>query len=422
VSVRRAVLGLVALGLLVTAAPALEAPTFNDEVVRILQARCQTCHRPGEHAPFPLLTYRDVYQRRDDIRDAVQGRLMPPWKPVRGFGDFLEPRRLSDAELTTLVRWLEAGAPEGDPAKRPPPLAFPKGWALGPPDHVLEMAETYTVPARASDVYRCFVIPTNFPEDRWVTKVEFAPGDRKLVHHILSYIDTTSAAEALDRGDAGPGYTCFGGPGFVAAGGLSGWAPGSQPRVMADGVGMFLPKGANVVLQMHYNNSAPRDRTDRTRMALHFARAPIDKRQRSIPILNRTFTIPAGERRHEVRASWTVPPHRNVHANTIAPHMHLLGREMKVTATLPDGSVRPLIHIDDWDFHWQGSYTFARPVPLPAGTRIDMVAVFDNSAESPRQPHRPPKPVSWGEGTSDEMAIVFVGVTVDEERIGWRPR
>jgi hypothetical protein len=118
----------------------------------------------------------------------------------------------------------------------------------------------------------------------------------------------------------------------------------------------------------------------------------------------------------------TVPPHRNFHANTIAPHMHLLGREMKVTATLPDGSVRPLIHIDDWDFHWQGSYTFARPVPLPAGTRIDMVAVFDNSAESPRQPHRPPRPVSWGEGTSDEMAIVFVGVTVDEERIGWRPR
>jgi hypothetical protein len=408
--------------LLSATAPALESPTFSDEVVRILQARCQTCHRPGEHAPFSLLTYRDAYEKRDDIRDAVQGRLMPPWKPVPGFGDFVEPRRLADTELATLVRWIEAGAPPGDPAKLPPPLVFPEGWKLGPPDHVLEMAETYTVPARASDVYRCFVIPTNFPEDRWVTKVEYAPGDRKLVHHVLSYVDTTSAAEALDRGDSGPGYTCFGGPGFAPAGGLGGWAPGSQPRVMAEGVGMLLPKGANVVVQMHYNTSAPESRTDRTRVALHFAQGPIDQRQRGIRILNLAFTIPPGERRHEVRGSWTVPPGRDLHANTIAPHMHLLGREMKVTATYPDGRVRPLIHIDDWDFNWQGNYTFAQSIPLPAGTRIDMVAVFDNSAENPRQPTRPPRPVSWGQGTTDEMAIVFLGVTVDGERIGWRPR
>lgn len=407
--------------LLSATAPALEAPTFNDEVVRILQARCQTCHRPGEHAPFSLLTYRDAYVRRDDMRDAVRDRVMPPWKPVPGFGEFVESRRLSDAELTTLVRWIEAGAPEGDPAKLPPPLVFQEGWTLGPPDHVLEMAATYTVPARASDVYRCFVIPTNFPDDRWVTKVEYAPSDRKVVHHILSYIDTTSAAAALDRGDPGPGYTCFGGPGFAPAGGLSGWAPGIQPRVTADGVGMLLPKGANVVLQMHYNNNAPESRTDRTRVALHFAKGPIDKRQRSMMVLNARFTIPPGERRYEVRASSTVPVGRDVHVNTITPHMHLLGREMTVTATYPDGTVRPLIHIDDWDFNWQGTYTFTQPIPLPAGTRIDMVAVFDNSAENLRQPTRPPRPVSWGEGTTDEMAIVFLGITVDGEHIGWRP-
>ena len=411
-----------ALLLVSASAPALEGPTFNDEVVRILQNRCQTCHRPGEHAPFPLLTYRDVYSRRDDIRDAVRGRVMPPWKPAPGFGDFAAPRRLSDAELATLVRWIDAGAPEGDPAKLPPPLVFPKGWALGSPDHVLEMAETYTVPARAGDVYRCFLIPTNFPEDRWVTKVEYAPGDRKLVHHALTFLDTTSAAEALDRSDPGPGYTCFGGPRFMPVGGLGGWAPGSQPMVMRDGVGMLLPKGATVVLQMHYNNSAPVSRTDRTRVALHFAKSPIEQRQRGIAVSNRVFTIPPGERRHEVRASWTVPPGRDLHANTIAPHMHLLGREMKVTATYPDGIVKPLIHIDDWDFHWQGNYTFTEPIPLPTGTRIDMVAVFDNSAENVRQPTRPPRAVRWGDGTTDEMAIVFIGVTADGERIGWRPQ
>jgi len=173
---------------------------------------------------------------------------------------------------------------------------------------------------------------------------------------------------------------------------------------------------------MHYNNSAPGPRNDRTRVAVHFAKGSIEQRQRGIAVLNRVFTIPAGERRHEVRASWTVPPARNLHANTIAPHMHLLGREMKVTATYPDGTVKPLIHIDDWDFHWQGNYTFKEPVPLPAGTRVDMVAVFDNSAENPRQPNRPPRAVRWGEGTADEMAIVFIGVTADGERIGWRPR
>ena len=407
--------------LLSATARALEPPTFSDEVVRILQARCQTCHRPGEHAPFPLLTYTDAYERRDDIRDAVGGRVMPPWKAVPGFGDFREPRRLSEAELSTLVRWVEAGAPEGDRAKLPPALVFPQGWKLGPPDHVLEMAEPYTVPGRASDVYRCFVIPTKFGEDRWVTKVEYAPGDRKLVHHVLSYIDTTSAADALDRADPGPGYTCFGGPGFLPAGGLGGWAPGVQPRVMTAGVGMLLPKGANVVVQMHYNNSAPESRIDRTRIGLHFAKGPIDKRQRGIAVLNRAFTIPAGASRYEVRASWTVPPGWDLHADTITPHMHLLGREMKVTATYPDGAVRPLIHIDDWDFNWQGSYTFAQPVPLPAGTRIDMVAVFDNSADNLRQPSRPPRPVSWGEGTTDEMAIVFLGITADREHVGWRP-
>jgi hypothetical protein len=401
-------------------APAGESPTFSDEVAPILQARCQACHRPGEHAPFSLLTYRDAFPRRDKIRDAVRARVMPPWKPVPGFGELAGPGRLSDADVATLVRWVEAGAPEGDPAKLPPARVFPEGWRLGPPDHVLEMAEPYTVAARAHDVYRCFLIPTNFPEDRWVTKVEYAPGDRKLVHHILSYLDTGSSAEALDRADPGPGYTCFGGPGFVPAGGLSGWAPGAPPRVTEDGVGILLPKGATVVLQMHYNNGAVGSRTDRTRVALHFARGPIDKRQRSIAVFNRTFTIPAGERRHEVRGSWTARV--DMHADMISPHMHLLGREMKVTATYPDGTVRPLIHIDDWDFHWQGSYPFKQPVPLPAGTRVDMVAVFDNSAENRRQPSQPPRAVSWGEGTADEMAIVFVGVTLDAERIGWRPK
>ncbi len=131
--------------------------------------------------------------------------------------------------------------------------------------------------------------------------------------------------------------------------------------------------------------------------------------------------IPAGAARHEVRAAFTVPPGRNFHAIGIAPHMHLLGREMKVTATYPDGSVRPLISIDDWDFHWQGMYDFASPVPLPSGTRIDLTAVYDNSSANRRNPNSPPQDVMWGEGTTDEMCIAFIRMTVDGERLGYRP-
>lgn len=411
---------LLAAVLVTPATPADEPVTFSDQIVRILQAQCQTCHRPDGGAPFPLLTFQDAYVLRQQILQSTQTRRMPPWKPVAGHGDFVGVRRLSDAERNLIAQWVKVGAPEGDRAKLPPPRTFPSTWTLGQPGLVLELEETYTVPGGAGDVYRCFTIPTRFKEDLYVSALEVIPGNRKIVHHVLTYLDTTGASVALDQADPGPGYTCFGGPGFAAAGGLGGWAPGAPPLVMPTDVGMFLPAGARVVVQVHYNNFSDRTETDRTKVGLHFTRHPVDKRLRVIPILNRDFVIPAGAGRHDVHASWTVPPTWNLHTIAVSPHMHLLGREMKVTATYPDGTVRPLIYIDDWDFNWQGSYTFAQPVPLPGGTRIDVHAVYDNSTANPRQPNQPPKPVAWGEGTADEMCIAFLRVTVDSEHL--RPR
>jgi hypothetical protein len=347
---------------------------------------------------------------------------MPPWKPVPGFGDFLDVRRLGDREIALVRDWMAAGAPEGDPRDLPAPRTWPDTWTHGAPDLILAPEAAYEVPSSDRDLYRCFVIPTGFPEDRYVSAVEFVPGNRKIVHHVLTYIDTEGAAKALDEAEPGQGYTCFGGPGFPPRGGLGGWAPGSPPQVNPDGVALLLPAGARVVMQVHYHNRGPAAETDRTQMGLHFAKAPVDKRVRSIPILNRTFLIPAGAARHEVRASYTLPPTWNLHAIGISPHMHLLGREMKVTATYPDGSVRPLIYIDDWDFHWQGLYRFANPVPLPGGTRIDVTAIYDNSEGNRRNPTRPPRDVGWGEGTTDEMCIAFIRVTSDAERLGYRPR
>jgi mono/diheme cytochrome c family protein len=399
-----------------------EPVTWSKQIARLFQEHCQACHRPGDVAPFPLVTHADAHSRADKILGAVEARKMPPWKPAPGFGDFVGSRRLSERDIETIRAWVEAGAPRGDPRDLPAPRQFPDTWTLGAPDAILTPTEVYTVPAGDQDIYRCFVIPTSFAEDRYLAASEFIPGNRKVVHHVLTFVDTTGQAEALDRAEPGPGYTCFGGPGFVPRGGLGGWAPGAAPTVMPDGVGLLLPAGARVVMQVHYHNRTGEAVDDRTRVGLHFAQKPVAKRSRSIPILNRGFTIPAGAERYEVRALWTVPPARDLHAIGIAPHMHLLGRQMSVTATYADGTVQSLIRIDDWDFHWQGAYTYARPVPLPAGTRIDVVAVYDNSEANRRNPSKPPRDVGWGEGTTDEMCIAFIRVTLDSEQLGYHPR
>ena len=395
--------------------------TWSRDIAPILQQHCQGCHRAGDIAPFSLESYSDTYRERKKILRAVEQRKMPPWKPVLGFGEFRDVRRLGDAEIARIRDWVAAGAPEGDPTDAPPPRRWPDMWALGAPDVVLTPEAAFDVPSTDRDLYRCFVIPTSFAEDRYVSAVEVVPGNRKIVHHVLTYIDTTGASVALDRAEPGLGYTCFGGPGFNPSGGLGGWAPGARPQANPDGVGLLLPAGARVVMQVHYHHRGAAIESDRTQVGLHFAKKPVDQRVRSIPVLNRGFEIPAGAPRHEVRASFTVPAGRNFHAIGIAPHMHLLGREMKVTATYPDGTVHPLIHIGDWDFHWQGTYDFTAPVALPGGTRIDLVAVYDNSPGNRRNPNDPPRDVTWGEATTDEMCIAFIRVTVDGERLGYRP-
>jgi mono/diheme cytochrome c family protein len=405
-------------------APALAGPepvTFSNQIARLMQEHCQGCHRPADVAPFPLLSYADAQRERRKIRRMVETRKMPPWKPVPGFGDFVGSRRLADADIALLRAWVEAGAPEGDLRDLPPPRQFPDTWTLGAPDVVLTTDAGFAVPAGDRDLYHCFVVPTSFPEDRYLSAVEFVPGNRKIVHHVLTYLDTAGRAAALDAAEAGPGYTCFGGPGFLPAGGFGGWAPGAAPVVMPGGVGMHLPAGAALVVQVHYHHRGTTAERDGTRLGLHFATRPVDKRVRVLPVLNRGFVIPAGAERHVVRASYTLPPAWNLHAIAIAPHMHLLGREMKITAAYPDGTVRPLVWIDDWDFHWQGAYTFAAPVPLPGGTRIDVEAVYDNSARNRRNPNTPPRDTGWGEGTTDEMCIAFLRVTVDAEHLDHRP-
>ena len=396
--------------------PALAADTitFSDQIVRIFQPHCQGCHRPGQVAPFSLISYQDAYPWRQQIANAVRERRMPPWKPVPGHGEFANVRRLADSAVALIGQWVASGAPEGDPRDLPRPRKFPSEWSIGRPALVLTPAAEYTVPGGTNDLYRCFTIPITAPPNFFISAIEIKPGNPRIVHHVTTYVDTSGRSAELDRGGAEPGYPCFGGPGFDAAGSLGAWAPGTDPIDLPSRVAWLLPSGAHVVMQVHYHNIGSTPEKDRTAIGLHYARPPFDRRAAGVRVLTQSFSIPAGAARHGVKASSQVT--ESLDAIAIHGHMHLLGREIKVTARYPDGSARGMLYIDDWDFNWQLLYPYKRPVPLPAGTVIEAECVYDNSGSNPRNPNSPPKVVGYGVETTDEMCEVNILATGDLRR------
>lgn len=388
------------------ATPAIaEEITYTKHVAPILWKNCAGCHRPGEVGPFSLLTYEDAAKRADFIAEITASRRMPPWHPESGYAEFLDDRRLSDADLKTLAAWAAAGAPQGNPGDLPAAPVFPTGWQLGEPDLVLKMPEPFAVPAEGRDVFMCFVLPMALTSDRTVAAVEFRPGNRRVVHHALFFLDGTGQARSMDEKSPGPGYKSFGGIGILPTGALGGWAPGATPRLLPDGMGRMLRAGSDLVLQMHYHPDG-KPETDQSEVGIYFTKQPATKIVAGLPMVNRRIRIPAGDRHHEVRASFTLPV--EIEAVGVSPHMHYIGREMKLTATLPDGKEQVLVWIKDWDFNWQGQYLYRDRIPLPKGTRLDLVAYYDNTADNPHNPNSPPKLVTFGEQTTDEMCLCGV--------------
>lgn len=391
------------------AAVSAEEVTYSRDVAPILHKHCVSCHRPGEVGPFALLTYRDAAKRAKFIKEVTASRQMPPWKAEPQEHAFVDERRLSDQELSVLARWVAAGAPEGDPKQLPSLPKFTEGWQLGQPDLVLKMRKKFTLPAGGRDVYQWFTIPIDLKEDRTVAAVEFRPGNRRVVHHALLYLD--GSGEGRRKDSEGDGFRALGGPGFVPTGGFGAWVPGLAPRFLPEGVGMRLPKGCDLVLQIHYHPSG-KEEQDQSQVGVYFTKKPAERLVAGVTAVNMAFHIPAGDKRHHVTAS-AAPLPVDVQATGIFPHMHLLGREMKAVAELPGGGSIPLLHIKDWDFNWQNTYLYARPFLLPKGTVVKIDAWFDNSADNPQNPNRPPKPARWGEQTTDEMCLLAVQVTAD---------
>lgn len=387
--------------------------TFCRDIAPIVFANCARCHREGEAAPFPLTGYEDVRRRAAQVAYVVGERIMPPWKPAPDFGHFQNEQRLTRQEIALIEAWAENGAPRGDPAHRPPLPEFPEGWQLGEPDLVLEMPAEFEISADGPDIYQHFVLPAGLAENRLVSAFEYRPGNAQVVHHAFLYLDTTGEARRLDAADPGPGYSNFGGPGFAATGSLGGWGPGGLPRRLPDDMGRPMPKNADLVLQVHYHPTGKPER-DRSKVGLYFAPPTADRWVTEIMVADVDLVIPAGVRRHRFEASYTLPVATSL--LDASPHMHLLGRAMKVTATTPAGRVVPLIRIDDWNFYWQDHYVYEEPVRLPAGTRIDMVAWYDNSADNPHNPHSPPRTVYFGEHSDDEMGICYFQVAAGTNR------
>ena len=387
--------------------------TFNKQIAPILYANCTTCHHEGEVAPFALSSYEDARKRAKQIAMVTESRFMPPWKSDEGREKFHDARRLSNQEIGLLAQWARDGAPRGT---EPEPVAptFAKGWRLGEPDAVFKADAAYTLSAEGDDVYRCFVLPTNYDSDRYISAFQVRAGNAKIVHHVIAYLDTQGRGREHDAKDDGPGYTAFGGIGFAPSGWVGGWAPGIAPQPLPDGVGILLPKGADIILQVHYHPSG-KSESDLTQLGIYFCKTPVDKRMRVAPVINPALKIPAGEANHLERAGFTSTEDMTV--LQVTPHMHWLGRSMLVTATPPNAPTQKLVNVPDWDFNWQTVYAFQKPLRLPAGTQVKVEARYDNSPKNPLNPNTPPKDVKWGEQTTDEMCLAFLGYTLDSEHL-----
>jgi tetratricopeptide (TPR) repeat protein/mono/diheme cytochrome c family protein len=383
------------------------AVTYHQNIAPIIAQNCAVCHHPGESAPFALLTYDDVKKHATQIAKVTQARFMPPWLPEHGFGEFADERRLSDEQIQLIQQWVKDGVAEGKPAKSPPPSPWKEGWQLGQPDLIVQMPQPYTLPADGKDIYRNFVVPLPITTQRWVRTVELHAGNKQVVHHSFIMFDSSGSARRSDAQDPEVGYPGMdagedvGGPG----GQFLSWQPGKQPSLGTEARSWRLPKGADMVLQIHMRPGGKPQPIQST-VGFYFTDKPPTQFPFVLVLRSTAIDIPAGEKNYVIESSYTLPVDADL--TGILPHAHYLGHELQGTATLPDGSQRPLILIKNWDFNWQGDYRYAKPMSLPKGTKVAMRYTYDNSSDNIRNPSHPPKQVRYGLESTDEMGELWL--------------
>jgi len=393
------------------------SPTFSADVAPLIHARCTECHRPGQAAPFPLMSYEDVRSRGPSIVEMTASHAMPPWLPAQGEGlaALQTPRTLNGAEISLLRRWVEAGMPPGDPARTPAPPSFPTGWPLGLPDVTLTLPRSITVPAAGPEYSRRIFITMGLSEDRLIRAIDYRPTARAAVREVLFFVEH---ADGLPQADELPGLTRLLDAARMPAeawrlsalddlaGGLSTWVPGVPERAWPPDAGMVLPRFSNLVMQIRFRPTSRAEIED-GQIAIYFATgdrlAPLAGLQLP-PAMGYAagIDLEAGAARVRVGDSFELPI--GLTARGVRGYAHSLGRRMRLTARLPDGAVRGLLSIEDWNPAWQEDYALTAPVQLPAGTRLDAEIVFDNSTSHPRRLLSPPQRITWGMGPPSERA------------------
>jgi hypothetical protein len=377
-----------------------------------MYTRCTSCHHEGGIAPFSLMTYDHAVATAFGVLHSVNSGSMPPWPPDPNYRSFAHERVLTQEEIDLINAWVTGGMPLGSGIPPMPPV-YDNPEAIPSPDLVLTMPN-YTISSVGNDVYRCFVIPSGLWQDRYIREIEVVPGNREAVHHVLVYQDVSATPALLDAADPGPGYTSFGGTGSSASVLISAWVPGQGKKVYPGSMGVKIPAGANIVLQVHYPATS-NGQQDQTKVNIKFATGTVREVSIATPLRHGALNegpliIPANTVR-TFTANYLVPP-ANITILDVAPHMHLLGKSIKAWAVTPLGVTIPLIDIPDWDFHWQGFYDFRQPVKIPAGSMLYGAATYDNTTANPNNPNNPPQIVTVGEATDEEMMLIYFSYTI----------
>ena len=435
-----AVIGTILAGAFVLAAntasaqtpPAQSAPTFSKDVAPLLYKHCTTCHRPGEIAPMSLLTYEQARPWARSIRDNVAKGIMPPWHADATHGKWVNDRSLTQQEKDTIVRWVDAGAPEGNKRDLPKAPEYAAGWSMGKPDAIVTMEKEYAVPAQGEIPYQYFEMQTNFSEDKWVQSLEVRPGNRSVVHHILVY------ARAPQTTRRTPAFRMQNPPGPLSPtqmkeleaaksnpelaqklrqesgrrGNLIAQiAPGTNATAFAPGTAMLLPAGTVLTFQVHYTTNG-QAATDRSSIGFRFAKEAPAREVYATAMMNPRFMIPAGAGNHPVEAKMEFL--EDVTIYSMAPHTHLRGKTWEYTLTYPDGRSEVILSVPRYDFNWQTDYVFATPLRVPKGAILKSVAHYDNSKENKANPD-PTQPVYWGDQTWEEMQYTGLMYSIDKE-------
>jgi hypothetical protein len=390
------------------------APRFYEDVLPILQSHCQSCHRPGEVAPMPLVTYEQTRPWAGAISDAVRMRMMPPWFADPRYGHFSNDSSLTDQQVSAISAWAQSGAPAGDEHDSPPPRKWAEGWNIRNPDLVVKMPQAVKIPAAGEVEYTYEIVPTHFAENRWVQMSEFRAGSPAHVHHAVVYIRPPDSSW-LRRAPVGEPFTASALQDPQARREahetttdlLLVYAPGSSPDEWPDGMAKFVPAGSDLVFQMHYTTNGTPD-IDQTSLGLVFAKNPPQQRVITLQLNNHALIIPPGADDFRVEVQGTLP--HDATLLSLFPHMHLRGKKFEYDIVHDDRTVEVLLRVN-YHFHWQLSYRLAEPRLLKAGTKLRAIAWYDNSANNPHNPD-PHRTVTWGDQTSDEMMVGFFDVAI----------